>query len=161
MPHQYNQNMFPRVEGLDFLSSEDVDEAFEIIEEEKFWLIREYYDLINRMETTEARRVFNPDHTVNWLMLYLTREVMSNINQLIDNWNVFIDLREIEMSGKIIMSEMSIEQAAEARDIDELYADRLRDLYTLAKREWAREFRSYMIILTWQQAIFNATAGIV
>lgn len=153
--------MFPRVEGLDFLSTEDLEEAFEMIEEEKFWLIREYDDLIDRMETAEARRIFHPDHTVNWLMLYLKREVMSNINQLLDNWNVFIDLCEIEMSGKIIMGEMSIEQAAQARDIDELYADRLRDLYILAKREWAREFRSYSIILTWQQAILNATSGIV
>ncbi|KAG9569840.1 hypothetical protein KCU71_g1862, partial [Aureobasidium melanogenum] len=161
MPHLYHDNFFPRVEGLEFSSSDDLEEAFIMNKDEQCWLIREYRELNTRMHIPEARQIFNSDHTVNSLTLCLKREVLSKINQLVDNWNVYIDLCEIDMSMKITRGDMTIEQASQKRNNNELYADRLRDFYVRAKREWARELRSYIIILTWQRAILNTTAGII
>ncbi|KAG9854255.1 hypothetical protein KCU98_g2662, partial [Aureobasidium melanogenum] len=161
MPHLYHHKFFPRVEGLEFLSRDDLEEALMMNEDDQCWLIREYGELNNRMDTPEARQIFNSDHTVSSLMLCLKREVLSKINQLVDNWNVCIDLCEIDMSIKITRGDMTIGQASQKRDNNELYAERLQDFYIWAKREWARESRSYIIILIRQGAILNTTTGII
>ncbi|KAH0365227.1 hypothetical protein KCU65_g6239, partial [Aureobasidium melanogenum] len=161
MPNLYHDNFFPRVEGVGSLSTDFLEEAFILNGDEQYWLFREYHELNNRMDTPEARRIFNSDHTANTLMLCLKREVLSKINQLVDNWNVYIDLTEIDMSMKITRGEMTTEQASQKREINESHANRLRNLYVWAKREWARELRSYVIIFTWQRAILNTTVGII
>ncbi|KAG9512457.1 hypothetical protein KCU99_g4981, partial [Aureobasidium melanogenum] len=109
MPHLYHDNFFPRVEGLEFLSSDDLEEAFIMNEDEQCWLIRGYRELNTRMHIPEARQIFNSDQTVNSLTLCLKREVLSKINQLVDNWNLYIDLCEIDMSMKITRGDMTIE----------------------------------------------------
>ncbi|KAG9699004.1 hypothetical protein KCU95_g3075, partial [Aureobasidium melanogenum] len=120
---------------------------------------KDYGELTNRMGLLEARQIFNSDRTVNSLMLCLKREVLSKLNKLVDNWNVYINLCEIDMNLKMTNGDMTIEEASQRRDNNELHADRLRDLYVWARREWAKELRSHAIILTWQRAILNTTAG--
>lgn len=112
MPNIYHDTIFPRVEGLDFLSSDDLEAAFIMNEHEHSWLIREYGELTNRMDLPEARQIFNSDRTVNSLMLCLKREVLSKFNQLVDNWNVYINLCEIDMSLKITSSDVTTEEAS-------------------------------------------------
>lgn len=77
MPNLYHDNFFPRVEGIGFFSINSLEGAFILNEDEQYWLFREYQELNDRMDTPEARRIFNSYHTVNTLMLCLKRKVLS------------------------------------------------------------------------------------
>ena len=94
-------------------------------------------------------------------MLYLKRQIMFKCNRLLDNWNLYIDLSDVDMNTMILADEMSVEDAAQHRHAHELDADRLRDIYVNAKREWSREFRSYMITDALYQTFVEGTAGII
>ncbi|KAH0337180.1 hypothetical protein KCU81_g8213, partial [Aureobasidium melanogenum] len=83
------------------------------------------------MGLLEARQIFNSDRTVNSLMLCLKCGILSKFNQLVDNWKVYIDTCEIDMSLKITSSDVTIEEASQRRDNNELHADRLRDLISV------------------------------
>ena len=157
----HNGRLFLVVDGLETPSNNAVADACERNEQERTVLVRELHDLLDWTESPEARQVFREDGTPNSMMLYLKRQIMFKCNRLLDNWNLYIDLCDIDMNTEILAGEMSIDEASEQRHLHELDADRLRATYVNAKREWSREFRSYMITATLYQAVLDRAAGIV
>jgi hypothetical protein len=160
MPHLFNGYWYIIVDNLEVRSTDDLAEAFARNAEERIILVRELTDLLDWTHSPEARQVFRADSTPSSLMLYLKRQIMFKCNRLLDNWNLYIDLCDIDMNSMILSDEMSVENASEQRYLHELDADRLRDMYVDAKREWSREFRSYMITVALHQAVLDRAAGI-
>ena len=149
------------MEGLEIHSTNDLVDACGRNEHERIVLVREIVGLLNWTQTPEACQVFRSDGSPNSLMLYLKRQIMFKCNRLLDNWNLYIDLSDVDMNTMILADEMSVEDAAQHRHAHELDADRLRDIYVNAKREWSREFRSYMITDALYQTFVEGTAGII
>jgi hypothetical protein len=161
MPHLYNGYWYLIVDNLEVRGTDDLADACERNLEERIVLIRELTDLLDWTQSPEARQVFRTDGTPSSLMLYLKRQIMYKCNRLLDNWNLYIDLCDIDMNSMILSDEMSVEDASEQRNLHELDADRLRGIYVDAKREWSREFRSYMITVALHQAVMDRAAGII
>ncbi|KAH0038767.1 hypothetical protein KCU78_g1430, partial [Aureobasidium melanogenum] len=149
MPHLCHDKFFPRGEGLEFLSRDDLEEAFIMNEDEQFWLIREYGEPNNRIDSPEARQIFNSDHTVNPSMLCLKREILSKINQLVDNWNVYIDLCEFDMSMEMSRGDMTIEQASQRRHNNELDSDQLMQNVHEPPEEYHRILNQFRAWRNW------------
>jgi hypothetical protein len=161
MPLLYNGHWFPRVDNLEVCTTNDLANTCERNERERVLVVREIAHLLDWTHSPEARQVFRPDGTPSSLMLYLKRQIMFKCNRLLDNWNLYIDLCDIDMNSMILSDEMSIEDASEQRHLHELDADRIRSIYVDAKREWSREFRSYMITVALQQVLSERAAGII
>jgi hypothetical protein len=160
MPLLYNGHWFLRVDNLEVRTTDDLADASERNAQERVILVREIAHLLDWTLSPEAREVFRADGTPSSLMLYLKRQIMFKCNRLLDNWNLYIDICDIDMNSMILSNEMSIEQASEQRHLHELDADRIRSIYVDAKREWSKEFRSYMITVALHQ-VFSERAAII
>lgn len=161
MPRLHNGHWFLTVEGLEIHSTNDLADACERNEQERIVLVRELVDLLNWSQTPEACQIFRPDGTPNSLMLYIKRQIMFKCNRLLGNWNLHIDLSDVDMNTLILADEMSVEEASQHRHAHELDADRLSDIYVNAKREWSREFRSYMITDALYQTFVDGAPGAI
>lgn len=113
MPHLYNGYWSLIVDNLEVRSTDDLAEACERNVEERTVLIRELTDLLGWTQSPEARQVFRADGSPSSLMLYLKRQVMYKCNRLLDSWNLYIDLCDIDMNSMILSDEMSVEHATE------------------------------------------------
>lgn len=160
MSHLYSSHWDPRTRDPEIPSADELADSLERNEEDRIDLMREILYLLDRTNSSEARRVFRADGTPNSQMLYLKRQVMFKFNRLLDNWNLYMDLSDIKMSIMILSNELSVEDASQQRYSYELYADSLRDVYVDAKREWSKEVRSHLFLDTlWRQALSHS-AGI-
>jgi hypothetical protein len=135
MPHLYSGYWHLIVDNLEVRSTDDLADTCERNAEERTVLIRELTDLLDWTRSPEACQVFRADGTTSSLMLYLKRQIMYKCNRLLDNWNLYIGLCDIDMNSMILSDEMSVEHATEQRLLHELDADRLRSIYVDAKRE--------------------------
>lgn len=160
MSHPYSSHWDPRNQEPEIPSADELAEALERNEEERVDLAREILNLLDRTNSSEARQIFRADGTPNSQMLYLKRQVMFKFNRLLDNWNLYMDLSDVDMSSMILSNELGVEDASQQRHMNELEADSLRDIYVEAKREWSKQFRSHLILVTLWRADMSRSAGI-
>lgn len=160
MSHLYSSCWDPRFPEPEIPSADELAEALERNEEERTDLAREIVHLLDRTNSSEARRIFRADGTPNSQMLYLKRQVMFKFNRLLDSWNLYVDLSDVNMSSMILSNEMGVEQASQQRRLNELESDSLRDIYVEAKREWSKEFRSHLFLVALWRTALSRSAGI-
>ncbi|KAH0287959.1 hypothetical protein M436DRAFT_81501 [Aureobasidium namibiae CBS 147.97] len=160
MSHLYSSRWNPRYQEPEIPSADELADALERNEEERGDLVREILYLLDRTNSPEACQIFRADGTPNSQMLYLKRQVMFKFNRLLDSWNLYMDLTDINISSMILSNELGVEDASQQRHLHELYADKLRDIYVEAKREWTKEFRSHLTLVTLWRTLLSRSAGI-
>ncbi|THW08288.1 hypothetical protein D6D25_07951, partial [Aureobasidium pullulans] len=104
---------------------------------------------IEALEEAGARPDLAPPLRHITRVLRLRRQLLSDLDQLLDNWNVYMDLRDVEMHVEVFWGDMAVQDAAEERYRHESHANRIRGLYIQAKRDWS-EMLGEFVRMTWE-----------
>ncbi|TIA55068.1 hypothetical protein D6C77_07504 [Aureobasidium pullulans] len=139
MPHSYDDGGFlPVIDGLNINNLQDLERALLIITAE-----------IEAHEEAGARPDLAPPLRHITRVLRLRRQLLSDLDRLLDNWNVYMDLRDVEMHVEVFWGDVAVQDAAEERYRHESHANRIRGLYIQAKRDWS-EMLGEFVRMTWE-----------
>jgi len=153
MPHSYDDGGFlPVTEGLNINNLQDLERAFDRNDEEGQQISTRLLTITAEIEALEeagARPDLAPPLRHITRVLHFRRQLLSDLDQLLDNWNVYMDLRDVEMHVEVFWSDMDVQDAAEERYRHERHANRIRGLYIQAKRDWS-EMLGEFVRMTWE-----------
>ncbi|THY24007.1 hypothetical protein D6D01_05763 [Aureobasidium pullulans] len=141
MPHSYDDGGFlPGTENLNINNLQDLERAFDRNDEEGQQISTKLLTIsaeIEALEEASARPDLAPPLRHISRVLRLRRQLLSDLDQLLDNWNVYMDLRDVEMHVEVFWGDMDVQDAADERYRHECHANRIRGLYVQAKRDWS------------------------
>lgn len=152
MPHSYDDGGFlPVIDGLNINNLQDLERAFDRNEEEGQQISTRLLIITAEIEAHEeagARPDLAPPLRHITRVLRLRRQLLSDLDRLLDNWNVYMDLRDVEMHVEVFWGDMAVQDAAEERYRHECHANRIRGLHIQAERDWS-EMLGEFVRMTW------------